>query len=50
MGGMYVDALAQGVTHLVTESVRTKKYEVSIAHAFSRSEHSFILICISFAK
>lgn len=28
MGGRCIDQLAQQVTHLVTESVRTKKYEV----------------------
>lgn len=39
MGGLCIDVLTQGVTHLVTESVRTKKYEVSepnssLFHAF----------------
>lgn len=40
---MYVDVLAQGVTHLVTESVRTKKYEVSIAHAHDYVDLSTLL-------
>lgn len=40
MGGRCIDQLAESVTHLITESVKSKKYEV-MRLGYKRKKNAF---------